>query len=425
MKLSPEEIEHLKLQVLLHTRSEDVVVLLDSNQIKAAAGLSTYEFLAAWGISKSLSINQANVFSSLQSFVDDTAGAWRFGYFTYDLKNQIEKLQSTNRDELHWPELFFFIPQHCIAIKNDGTVEHGEQIVSHLRGQKLAWTTDNKQAIHVQSRTEKSVYENNVNEIIQHIIDGNVYELNYCFELFADRVKIDPQRTYHQLKINSPTPFATFLKLYDNFLLSASPERFLTKCDNRLFSQPIKGTIRRGADANEDAELKTNLQHSTKERAENLMIVDLVRNDLARCAQTGTVKVEELFGLYSFKQVHQLISTVSATLKNDVSFTDIMKRTFPMGSMTGAPKIKAMELIDRYEQTKRGLYSGSVGYISPIGQFDFNVVIRSMQYHAKAQYLSMMVGSAITYDSIASQEYEECLLKANAMLGVFSSQIAL
>lgn len=425
MKLSTEEIEHIKLQVLLHTRMEDVVVLLDSNQIKAAAGLSTYEFLAAWGISNRLAVNQVNLFSSLQSFIDDTAGAWRFGYFTYDLKNQIERLQSTNTDELHWPELFFFVPQHCIAIKTDGVVEHGEQIVSQLLGQKLAWTTDNKQAIRVQSRTEKSDYESNVNEIIQHIIDGNVYELNYCFELFAKEAKIDPQRTYHQLKINSPTPFATYFKLHDNYLLGASPERFLTKCDNRLFSQPIKGTIRRGADANEDAALKSNLKNSTKERAENLMIVDLVRNDLARCAQTGTVKVEELFGLYSFKQVHQLISTVSATLKKDVSFTDIIKRTFPMGSMTGAPKIKAMELIDRYEQTKRGLYSGSVGYISPAGHFDFNVVIRSMQYHAKAHYLSMMVGSAITYDSIASQEYEECLLKANAMLGVFNSQTAL
>jgi para-aminobenzoate synthetase component 1 len=155
---------------------------------------------------------------------------------------------------------------------------------------------------------------------------------------------------------------------------------------------------------------------SEKEKAENLMIVDLVRNDLARSSKTGSVKVEELFGIYSFSQVHQMISTVSSQIKETTSAVEAIKNAFPMGSMTGAPKVMAMELIEKYENTKRGLYSGAIGYFAPNSDFDFNVVIRSIQYNESKQYLNFEVGSAITYDSDANLEYEECLLKAQAMM---------
>ena len=210
-------------------------------------------------------------------------------------------------------------------------------------------------------------------------------------------------------------PFASFYKQNQNVLMGASPERYLCKRGDKLYSQPIKGTYRRGKNPEEDKQLKTALRDDLKEQTENVMIVDLVRNDLSRTAAKSSVKVEELFGMYTFPQVHQLISTVSSTLKSDVHFTEAIRCSYPMGSMTGAPKISAMKLIDQYEKTKRELYSGSVGYIDPYGNFDFNVVIRSLLYDTQKQYLSLTVGGAITNQSDAEKEYEECLLKAKAI----------
>jgi len=200
--------------------------------------------------------------------------------------------------------------------------------------------------------------------------------------------------------------------------LSASPERFLKKINNKLISQPIKGTIKRGGSKIEDENLKFALKNDNKELAENIMIVDLVRNDLTRTVLNASVKVEELCEIYSFKQVHQMISTISAEIDNNLALSDIFKNTFPMGSMTGAPKIRAMEIIEKYEKTKRGLYSGAVGYINPKGDFDFNVVIRSIFYNSENNYLSFTVGGAITANSVPENEYNECLLKAKAILEV-------
>lgn len=239
--------------------------------------------------------------------------------------------------------------------------------------------------------------------------------MNYCIEFFAENVLLEPFETYKKLIAVSPTPFSAYLAHENNYLMCASPERFLKKTGNTIYSQPIKGTIKRGKTEDEDLQLINELLNSEKERAENLMIVDLVRNDLAKSCKTGSIKVNELFGIYSFKQVHQMVSTVSGTLKNGISNAEIIKNAFPMGSMTGAPKVMAMQLIEQFETTKRGLYSGAVGYFAPNGDFDFNVVIRSLQYNSQLKYINTMVGSAITFDSIAEEEYNECLLKAKAM----------
>lgn len=197
--------------------------------------------------------------------------------------------------------------------------------------------------------------------------------------------------------------------------MCASPERFLKKEKDLLVSQPIKGTAPRGRNAKEDMQLKKELFTDAKERSENVMIVDLVRNDLSHVAAKNSVKVTELFGIYSFSTVHQMISTVTARLGKDYHFTDALRYTFPMGSMTGAPKVRAMQLIEQYEDTRRGLYSGAVGYITPERDFDFNVVIRSILYNKQEQYLGFMAGSAITSGSIPEKEYQECLHKAQAM----------
>jgi para-aminobenzoate synthetase component 1 len=246
-----------------------------------------------------------------------------------------------------------------------------------------------------------------------------LYEVNFCQEFFCEHLQIDPVSLFEKLKRLSPAPFACFLRHNEKFLLCSSPERFLKKEKNKLIAQPIKGTIRRSeSERDHDSQLKEQLRNDPKERAENVMIVDLMRNDLAKSSVPGTVKVEELFGIYTYPQVHQMISTVTSELRSDVHFVDAIRNAFPMGSMTGAPKIKAMQLIDHYEKTKRGLFSGSIGYITPDGDFDFNVVIRSMLYNRGNKYLSFQTGGAITYDSAAEKEYEESLLKAKAMMQI-------
>jgi para-aminobenzoate synthetase component 1 len=189
----------------------------------------------------------------------------------------------------------------------------------------------------------------------------------------------------------------------------------LRKEGSKIISQPIKGTAKRLLSPIDDEKIAHDLMRDEKERAENVMIVDLVRNDLSKSSKKGSVQVEELCKVYTFKQVHQLISTVVSEVKDDVHPVDVIKDTFPMGSMTGAPKLSAMEIMEELEETKRGLYSGTVGYFTPDGDFDFNVVIRSILYNAAERYVSLSVGSAITAKSNPERECEECLLKAKAM----------
>lgn len=187
----------------------------------------------------------------------------------------------------------------------------------------------------------------------------------------------------------------------------------------------MKGTIKRNlVDFADDEKLKKELQLSAKDQSENVMVVDLVRNDLSKVCEDKTVKVDELFGIYSYPQVHQMISTISGQVKEGVSFSQIVEATFPMGSMTGAPKHRVMQLIDEFEESSRGIFSGSVGYIDDQGDFDFNVVIRSMMYNAATGYLSYQVGSGITFYSDPEKEWDECLLKGEAIKKVLTSQPA-
>ncbi|NLF41175.1 MAG: anthranilate synthase component I family protein, partial [Bacteroidales bacterium] len=252
-----------------------------------------------------------------------------------------------------------------------------------------------------------------------HIQKGDIYEMNFCMEFFAENCFIDPFESYLRLNDISPAPFSAFYRLPEHYLLCSSPERFIQKNGDTIISQPIKGTARRGTSPEKDEEIKTELFNNLKERSENVMIVDLVRNDLSHTAVKDSVKIDELFGIYSFAQVHQMVSTITSKIKSGIHFSDVIRHAFPMGSMTGAPKIRAMQIIEEYEITKRGLYSGSVGYISPEGDFDFNVVIRSIQYNQSLQSLSFMTGSAITSLANAGDEYQECLLKAKAMMRIF------
>lgn len=394
------------------------VLYFDNNQYKDYP-YSTYEGLIAAGVQDSTSLSQGIAFERLKDFYEQKKD-WLFGFLGYDLKNEIEHLSSKNQDGLNFPDLFFFQPEWVIEIHKRHAVIHApENFAANFRqllAEEYSHISKNASAdFQLLPRISKSDYLRTVEKIKQHIAKGDIYEMNFCQEFYAENATLNRLPAFLELNELSKAPFSSYLKHDEKYLLCASPERFLKKEGNKLISMPIKGTARRGKTFEEDALLREQLLASQKERSENVMIVDLVRNDLSRSCIAGSVKVDELFGIKTFEQVHQMVSTISGTLREDVHFIDAIKNAFPMGSMTGAPKVRAMELIEQYEQSKRGLYSGAVGYITPDGDFDFNVVIRSLLYHSVNQYLSLHVGSAITFDSVPEKEYEECLLKAKAL----------
>jgi para-aminobenzoate synthetase component 1 len=351
---------------------------------------------------------------------------WLLGYLSYDLKNELEAVSSSNEDYHNIPHLHFFVPEVVITLQNNEMSIHSfdsnhQDIFERILAIKHAEQKD-REPIEIKSRIHHAEYIKGVKSLLHHIQMGDIYEANFCQEFYAENIHINPYELYTSLVSTSPTPFSTYYHFGHNYLMCASPERFIKKMGTKIISQPIKGTAKRNEDPIEDARLKNELYHSQKDRTENVMIVDLVRNDLSRTAQQKSVKVDELFGVYSFSNVHQMISTISSHVQPKYHFTDVLKNAFPMGSMTGAPKIMALDLIEKFEHTQRGMYSGSVGYITPDGDFDFNVVIRSLQYNGLNHYLSYMVGGAITHNSIPEDEYQECELKADAIKKVLAGK---
>jgi para-aminobenzoate synthetase component 1 len=364
-----------------------------------------------------------NSFKKLNQQIQQTKD-WLYGYFSYDLKNEIEALESNNPISIPINNLGFYVPEVVIQIKADEIIiesfDSPEIYYKEIHSSKIITKSHKQNVGPLTSSTSKRQYLVQVEKIKNAIVEGEFYEMNYCIEFSANATAFDPLLCFNQLNTISPMPFSSFMRIGEVYLICASPERFIKKEGSKIISQPIKGTTGRSFDKKEDEDLKIALKNSEKERAENLMIVDLVRNDLAKSAIPGTVAVDELFGIYSFKKVHQMISTVSATQNPKTSTTDIIKHAFPMGSMTGAPKIRVMQEIESLEHTARGLYSGSVGFFSPEQDFDFNVVIRSIIYNSENGNISFHVGSAITYDSDPEHEYNECLLKAESLLQVLS-----
>ena len=408
-----------KKQLLDWSQQFREVIFMDSNDYPQE--FSSFDALLAVDAFTLIQTDYHNSFEDLQQY-QQTTQDWLFGYLSYDLKNDNEDLQSTNFDGLGFPDLFFFQPKKLFLLKGnlltiqylnlcDDEVELDFNEITELAHIE----TDESETIEVKARFSKKEYIEKAATFLEHIHRGDIYEANFCMEFYAEQATINPFEKFVKLNAISQTPFAVYFKNNYHFLLSATPERYLRKEGENLISQPIKGTAKRFSDPKEDELAKLNLASDPKERSENIMITDLVRNDLSRTAQKGTVEVKELCGIYSFQQVHQMISTITSKLDSKYSTIDVLKLTFPMGSMTGAPKISAMKIIEELEATKRGLYSGAIGYFSPNGDFDFNVVIRSILYNQKNKYVSFSVGSAITAQSDPEKEYEECLLKAKAM----------
>ena len=380
-----------------------------------------YQCILAAGSASSISSNTHSL-EDIDSFIKE--GAWTFGHLSYDLKNSIHRLKAAKENKIGFAPFFFFKPQFLLQIKDDEVfieAENATALFDEIEQQSIKSIQQKPSEISFQSALSQAQYLDVIRQLQQHILRGDCYEINFCQEFFAEKATIDPQAVFQKLMEISPNPFSAFYKMEDQYLLCASPERFVAKENGRLITQPIKGTIKRNlVDSANDQDLKKALFTSAKDRAENVMIVDLMRNDLSRICTEGSVSVDELFGIYSFPQVHQMISTISGTLKKECTFSQIIKALFPMGSMTGAPKQKVMELIDQYEPSSRGIFSGSVGYINPAGDFDFNVVIRSIMYNQSSKYLSYQVGSGITFYSDPQLEWEECNLKAEAIKKVLA-----
>ncbi|WP_411894906.1 anthranilate synthase component I family protein [Winogradskyella sp. A2] len=415
-----------KQKLLLWSQAYHEIVWLDSNEYEGK--YDNYDAVLAVDAFTSIKTDFFNAFEDLEEYRSSTSD-WIFGYLTYDLKNSIEELISKNYDGLGFSDLYFFQPKKLFLLKGDKVEilylnivdDELETDLMEIEKTELIESKHSDEPIKIKLRIHKDEYFDKVNQMLGHIQHGDIYEANFCQEFYSENCTIHPLDTFRKLNNISKPPFATFLKIEDKYLMSATPERYIKKEGSKVISQPIKGTARRSVNFNEDQKLARELSDDEKERSENIMIVDLVRNDLSHTAKRGSVKVEELCKVYSFLQVHQMISTISSEVTEGISPIEILKTTFPMGSMTGAPKISAMKIIEAIEETKRGLYSGSVGYFKPNGDFDFNVIIRSILYNSTKQYVSYSVGSAITAKSDPLKEYEECLVKAKAMREVLEN----
>ncbi len=414
-----------KNKIIIHLKRYDKFCFLDGNN--SHDKYSSFDYLAAFDLK--IEYKQTNnPFEGLKQFFKKN-NDWMFGYFSYDLKNDIEELESKNIDNIHFPKIHFFIPQYIFIVRdNELKIIYNNQIeepavddlfelISNIEiGQGFNFNNE------IKTKISKEDYFSAIKSIKKNIQLGDIYEMNFCQEFYIENPDVNPFSLFLKLNEYAKSPFSAFYRYNDSFCICSSPERFIKKKGKKIISQPIKGTSPRFDNFSQDELSKNSLLNSEKDFSENVMIVDLVRNDLSITAATGSVYVEELAKLYSYKNVHHLISTVVSEIAENINPIDVIKNSFPMGSMTGAPKLRSMELIENYEKSYRGIYSGSIGYFTPEMDFDFNVVIRSLLYNQKSNYLSFMVGGAITIESDAKSEYHECLVKAKSILDILNDE---
>lgn len=386
-------------------------------------GLYSFPFgrLAGWGSLECWEVSGTDWAASLDDFLSRHRSHWIMGHISYEARLLAEPtLNSVHKNGMGFGKLSFFVPEYVyVQTPDEPAVLLRQSDMQQSPAQHIEPILREESACgHLHDiRTDFSAfYRERFARIREHLLKGDIYELNFCLPYSARGRLSDPAALWQRLCASNPNPFRALYRRGPSWLLCNSPERFLRREKNRLLSQPIKGTMPRFDDPEADRKALEALRQSEKERAENVMIADLVRNDLGRIARAGTVRADELFGLYSFPSVHQMISSLSAEMRPGLGFSDIFKAMFPMGSMTGAPKFSAMQLIDELEGFNRGLFSGSVGYIAPGGDFDFNVVIRSILYDENSEEIMFPAGSAVTVYAEADAEYAECTLKASRML---------
>lgn len=412
MQKTFDQLDSIKHQLYALTELADVFQICDSNGVHAAMNAGKYEILAGIGLQYFLPEPSDLALEALP-----VPGKWTFGYIEYP-----DTIAASSS------KTCFFVPQIVAYVLKDENVLHVlnngvEESVFQDWLVKLEQVVTVPEAVNIpdfsfNAVTQQADYIRQVNTIKDDILHGRYYEMNYCIE-FRAPLASRPFLPY-MLRLNERTsaPFAAYARMKQMSILCSSPERFFLKEGAHLLSQPIKGTNKLLSGADNLKQLEA-LKNSEKERAENVMIVDLVRNDLAHVCEAGTIQVDELFGTYPFKTLNHMISSVRGKLKAHTSLKAILEALFPMGSMTGAPKLEVMKHIDAYEDHQRGIYSGCLGYVSPDGDADFNVLIRTLVYCHDTATISYKVGSAITFDSEAEHEYEECLLKGHRLEDIF------
>lgn len=421
------QFDDFKEQLLAKSKKLDYISILDSNtqpNFSLPENYIQYELIAGVGMLANLITNDQS-FNKLRDF-HERYKDWMFGYLSYDLKNEEEDLVSENFDGINAPKISFFIPQYVFLLKGDvlevETNENKNSCEKFLLDNSFINKSSNTH-ISLKRRETKSMYLKNIKKIKEHIQRGDIYEMNYCQEFFSQDVSLDAEAVFYKLNRKMSTPFSSFSKYNNVYVICASPERFIKKINNKIISQPIKGTRKRGLTHNEDKALHEELRKSKKDISENIMITDLVRNDLSITAAKKSVDVSELCKVYTFNEVHQMITTITSEIEEKTHFIQVLRSVFPMGSMTGVPKLRAMRLIEEMESFKRGIFSGATGYITPEGDFDFNVVIRTIIYDKNKRYLSLAVGGAITISSDPEDEYQECIVKAKPIFEVLKFKL--
>jgi para-aminobenzoate synthetase component 1 len=404
-----------------HFRDEPACMIMQSNDHRNDP-YHQYETVMAAGSVDSITIQSEHDFPVLDAFIQRHSGEWVMGHITYEFLHLLEEIPHNEDSFISLPVLHFFVPHTVIESDDTGNTKvhkcigDPETLTNQLNRVKNITTNSDTNLTFKQSGITKDRYLSQVKKLLQEIHLGNIYEINYCHEIRLENFNVDPYHFYNLLNTQSQSPFAAWYRQDHTHLFCASPERFVARRGEKLICQPIKGTNRKMQDPIGNQHQIEKLQHDEKERAENIMIVDLIRNDLSRICTPGTVQVEELCGVYPFRFVNQMISTITGHLRSEMQMSDILKALFPAGSMTGAPKVSAMQLISRYEQGQRGLYSGTIGYCDPQGNWDFNVIIRSMIYDSVNRKASISAGGAITALSDSEAEYEESLLKLESLL---------
>ena len=411
-----DNTEIFKQKMLNWSNQFNIFCFLDNNNYNFEQ--PAFECMLAVGANESIELSNDNLFENLKSFAQNNPG-WLFGHINYP---------SAQQNETGFPAAYFFQPEILVSVSKNqvqissNTKQKTQEIFQEIELQSDVISENNTAQIICKPDHTKEEYLEKLKNILSHIQRGDCYEINFCRHFFSNEVEVNPTYLYQQLKTVSPNPFAAFYKLSDRYCICSSPERFLKKTGDTVISQPIKGTSRRDlTNIDKDEELKSKLKNSPKERSENVMIVDLVRNDLSKISTEGSVTVKELFEIYSFPQVHQMISTIAGNVDKSMHWTEIVDACFPMGSMTGAPKKKVMELIEKYETVPRGLFSGTIGYVTPDGDFDFNVIIRSLFYNQTKKHLSYFAGGGITINSNPLQEFEETNVKISAIESILKN----
>lgn len=372
--------------------------------------------------------SEARVFAEWEAFVE-AHGDWIFGFLGYELNVGTESISPPAQKLFPSPPLRFFVPAILVLVQGtavtisvhpDAICDSPDHVYHAILSAPLHPFSDT--CIRLQPMINKSAYIANVERIRKHIIDGDIYELNYCQPFVAHNAELEPISVFNRLCEVSKAPFSALHRFGSQYLICGSPERFFRYDGRRIQSMPIKGTRRRDADSTVDEQLRSELEQSVKDKAEHIMIVDLVRNDLTPYAVSGTIQVDALYGIHAFPQVYQMVSTISAELRQGVPVCRAIRQAFPMGSMTGAPKVRAMEIIAEVEPFQRGMYSGAFGYFTPEGHCDFNVVIRSLLYNADTRLLAAYAGGAIVYDSVAEKELDECYVKLSGIQQVLNQK---